>query len=103
MIQFRATAKQVQEIAANAVKASSPMGMGHLHYDYKTEFLPEMFDVTPRGLFLDYVQGRMVKLRIYKVTEELWEMHETIRPDYESWIAEYPTVQDLLKSAGITL
>jgi hypothetical protein len=98
MVQFKATPNQVKEIAVNATKASRPVGMGTLHFDSTHKFSVDDFLVDKKGLFLDYVQGRMVKLNIWRISEDVWETSDTTYNDYQSWCAKYPTYQDLLKS-----
>jgi hypothetical protein len=111
-MRFLATDDQVKQIAANAVNASIPVGMGFLHFVAGEHFKPEDFKILsqgwvesngePRGISLDYVQGRMVKLSMREVSPGLWQTNDTISADYESWICKYPTVAALLASAGVT-
>lgn len=108
---FEATEQQIRQIAANAVNASSPLGMGFLHFkvkDYKPEEIDLQFDqfgfTLSKSAFvdLDYYQGRMVKLRIRKVenTENRWMVNGEPRGDYQSWAAKYPSNRALVESAG---
>lgn len=101
-MKFKASISQVLLMAANAVSASKPVGMGMLHYkegDYK----PEDIQMQSDGVHLDYVEGRMVKLYIHKMDEEQWEVTDSEpRHDYQSWASAYPTYTALLESAGIT-
>lgn len=101
MIEFMATDDQIKQIAANAVMASEPVGLGRVHYDPYRKYKPTEFKITPRGLFLDYIGGRMVKLNIHRKTEkDMWEIDDRIDPEYQSWCDKYPTVLDLIESAG---
>ena len=95
---FKATDEQVKQIAVNAVIASSPIGMGHLHFDGTQEFDPSMFEVTNNSLHLDYVQGRMVKLNLWKNADGTWKSRDEVRLDYQSWGSKYPTFKDLVTS-----
>ncbi len=98
---FKATDEQIKTLAANAVNASQPMGMGFMHATNK-EFKPEEFDVPESGVFsLDYVQGRMVKLTLWKKDGEWKTPERDPHPEYQSWIRRYPTYGALLESAGI--
>jgi len=101
-MKIRATDEQVQKMCALAAQASRPVGMGFLHFDSDTVFKPEDFRVLPedRGVYLDYVQGRMVKLSLRRVAAGVWEAAAQISPDYESWIRTYPSYADLARAAG---
>lgn len=95
--------EQARQIAANAVNASAPMGLGHFAHKEVTYTAD---DIVPRegGIFLDYFEGRMVKLQIWK-TDDGYEMLEgEARPDYQSWAHAYPTYEQLAESVvpGIT-
>ncbi len=96
-MRFKATDDQIKQIAANAVNASRPMGMGFLHYQPEHEFKPEDFTMDKGGLYLDYVQGRMVKLYIHKDLDE-WVINGEPRSDYQSWCHKYPTYESLVNS-----
>lgn len=109
MLQFKATNDQVKQIAINAIKASAPMGMGFLSFSPDDEFKLEDIniheDTRNPGMFLDYVNGRMVKLSIWKRGEDLWETRDTPPThDYQSWCRKYNTYEDLLTSVpGVTI
>lgn len=97
-MKFNATEAQARQVAANAVNASKPMGMGFLHFDSGSVFTELDIPVAGDGsIYLDYVQGRMVKLSIAK-REDGYEIRDSISADYQSWICEYPTVEDLVNS-----
>ena len=97
-MRFEATEGQIKQIAANAVNASFPMGLGFLHFRPKRVFQASDFDAQPNGCFyLDYVQGRMVKLSIFK-REDGWEIDDNPRADYQSWVRKYPTTEALVNS-----
>lgn len=98
-IKFRATEDQIRKIAVNAIHASSPMGMGYLHFVPGDHFKPEDISISPKvGIYLDYVQGRMVKLSIIFEGDNTWTMSNDLDVEYQSWAAKYPTGEDLLKS-----
>lgn len=88
-----------------AVMASSPMGLGHFHFDpnLKEEEeveLPQIpFESNARGLFIDYFQGRMVKFRAWKKENGRWEFPDEISSAYESWVHKYPSYQALIDAA----
>ena len=100
---FKATNEQLCQIAANAVNASLPVGMGKFHYQPGKTFTPrEMGDFEDEcGLSFDYVQGRIVKLSLYRVSGQdgVFEMRPAIPdPEYHSWVQVYPTSRGLLES-----
>lgn len=103
---FKASKKQLRQVAAAATNASRPVGMGFLHYDSDRVFTPDDFkgEIDKSGLNLDYVQGRMVKIR-FAAIEGKRHYYRTYtdetNPEYESWCATYATYTDLLKVAGI--
>jgi hypothetical protein len=103
MLKFKATDKQIQVMMANAVNASTPMGMGALHYKPGSEFKPEDFKNQVALQSIDYWEGRMVKLWLFKREGGWWRCSGgELRADYQSWISTYSTMKDLLASAGIT-
>lgn len=96
MVRFKATPEQVLKIGENAATNSKPVGMGFIHFrpgpiSFETRQPPE------NELHLDYVQGRMVKLNIWKRGDH-WEMRDQCDPEYQSWHGAYGTVHELLKS-----
>ena len=104
MIEFKASGDEIRQLAVNAINASSPVGMGIIDYKDKTYTaanLGALFTVHGH-VHIDYFEGRMVKLVIRLVGQALYQMRDDLRADYETWMPTYPTVPDLLKSAGIT-
>lgn len=100
-MKFSATAEQVKAMAANAVNASSPVGLGILHFKAGADAKPDDFEIRSGALHLDYVDGRMVKLHIVSEGEpDTWEVYSEPRPDYQSWAAIYPSNADLVASVG---
>ena len=109
IIKFTATADQLLKIAANAVIASRPGGMGFLHFQDKFYVWQEMEqymrgDGTPDTpvVSLDYVDGRMVKLTIFNAERPgEYYIRDNFRPDYQSFCGTYPRVRDLIGSVGL--
>jgi hypothetical protein len=102
-MRFKATDEQVMKMCALAVAASSPVGMGFLHYSPDHTFEPEDFagSLNPHGAFLDYVSGRMVKLTLFRTDEPgVWEAADMISSDCQSWIFTYPSYGALATAAG---
>lgn len=98
-MRFFATKVQVAQIAANAVNASRPVGMGLLHFEAR-EYKPEEFRFGEE-LAMDYVQGRQVKLCVRKVVGDQWEIAGGGPSlDYQSWSTAYPTYEKLIESGG---
>lgn len=96
---------QVFQLAANAINASSPLGLGFLHMEdkeYTARDIESSIDLkyfVDYGLNFDYFKGRMVKLRIRRVGEGEYNIQpDEPRSDYQSWVMKYPTIQDLIDS-----
>lgn len=102
-MKFHATNDQLREIAALAFNASIPMGMGFLHYVPGTRRGADFAHINVGGgLNLDYVEGRMVKLNLYREEDgSLTTPAQDPRVDYQSWAVRYPTYAALLSAAGV--
>ena len=104
-IHFKATNKQIAEMSANAINASTPIGLGVMHYDpsqqTKPEELMEHVSQSAGHIGFDYFQGRMVKLNFWKHGNGRWSVRDDVSTEYQSWVRKYPTIQDLLKSVGV--
>jgi hypothetical protein len=74
------------------------MGMGFLHYNPELKLTEKDIEIRNNCINLDYVEGRMVKLRIRKIDGEKWEIIGKPSNDYQSWIAKYPTNEALVNS-----
>lgn len=97
------TDEQLRKIAALAINASAPVGMGFIRYspgDVDTADLNVKY-----GVSLDYVQGRMVKLNISRAPgSKLVEMPYGVpRREYQSWAGKYPTYAELFEAAGVAV
>lgn len=105
MKKIKATDVQMKQMAANAINASRPVGMGFLHFNEKDNAKPEDIEISNDELFLDYIGGRMVKFNAWKVegTEDQWEVRDGLHLDYQSWISTYPTWEVLAKSVGASV
>lgn len=105
-MRFIATDEQVKQMGCNAINASTPMGMGVLHYDESVVYTADMFQSGPITtlMHIDYIGGRMVKLSISRdmTLGDHWEVGAGREPtsDYQSWCSKYPTYEDLAKSVG---
>lgn len=100
-MKFTATDDQIREMCALACAASIPVGMGFLHYNREDRYSGVKFDIED-GAYLDYVDGRMVKLTIHKRPNDVWEIPRDARADYQSWVRMYPTNRALAEAAGVT-
>lgn len=92
-MRFTATEQQIKQMVALAVNASVPMGLGHFGFKAQ-KYKAEDFNARPSdGCFvLDYFQGRMVKLRILRIDDNIYDVPD-FGPliEYQSWCDEYPT------------
>ena len=105
-VEFEATEEQLLQIMANAVNHSSPAGLGFLHYQMKNYKPEEMkryiFNEGCLYSDIDYADGRMVKLAIFKGDKDgTYKIREGFSPDYQSFMHRYPTPQNLIASVGI--
>lgn len=101
-IRFTATTDQLKRVVARAVNASSPVGLGMIHYEDRQYFANQfILDADKdKKIEIDYYRGRMVKLKFMK-WDGFWEAQDEIRGDYQSWSATYPSTTALLRSEGI--
>lgn len=112
---FKATKDQILKMAALAANESLPVGLGHLHYDPDRVFTPEdmeEFYDKRNGIRLDYVQGRCLKLSVWRNDEfnslfaqtkkYPWITGAETQEHYETWRHKYPSYIDLMDAAGIT-
>jgi hypothetical protein len=96
------TEEEALKIAACAVNASIPMGLGLLHFKPKS-YTPEDMKgcMNSRGgLYIDYFEGRMVKLEIRREPDGSYSLLESVPAvDYQSWASKYPTYSALAFAA----
>ena len=99
---IKATEEQIIAAACKAIAASCPMGMGFLHYS-KVDDSPNPEEVKkylyPRGIHIDYFNGRMVKFHLQKIDENTWEGNDRISIDYQSWCLQYPSYERLFEES----
>lgn len=108
-ITFKASDKQVAEMASLAVNASipPPNSPGWLQFDPGIKFEAKDFYnlLKEQGnlLHLDYVNGRCVKMILWRGKKRNEWMYREGEPqtNWQTWISEYPTYPDLMKAAGI--
>lgn len=97
----KATKEQISQICANAVNASKVVGIGAFLFQERHEFKWDDFEKVDHGVYLDYIEGRMVKLDIINIDENIWEFRNFKREpniEYQSWAIKYPTFKDLVLS-----
>lgn len=108
-VTFKATDKQIQQMAALATNASYPPpgSPGWLHYDesviYEAKDFEKIMKEQRTWINLDYIQGRCVKFTLWrgeKRHEWRYPAHEP-RQNLQTWIGKYPTFPDLMRAAGI--
>ena len=102
IIEFTGTVDQVKLVAANAINASKPVGLGYLHYQPK-EYTINDVSLAESGIYIDYHEGRMVKLNLHRVSDSEWRVSSYVDPEYHSWASTYPSMQDLLQSAKVEI
>ena len=98
-------------VAAFAINASQPMGMGNLSYEPREYTAAEVADALtmlwPNALHgphiqVDYFEGRMVKFYARRLEPggDTYEIHTLMGPEasYQSWVKTYPTYTDLIKA-----
>ena len=111
IITFKATDKQVAQMAALATNASypPPNSPGWLHYDESVVFEAKDFMkfMKEQGnlIHLDYIQGRCVKLILWRGKKRNEWQYRSSEPqhNWQTWIDVYPTYPDLMKAAGIQI
>jgi len=98
-MEVQLTEEQAKQLAANAINASKPMGMGWLHYTPTSYTLEDAARcISDRGINIDYFEGRMVKLYVRR-NGDMYSFNDgEPRGDYQSWCVEYPTYQALIDS-----
>ncbi|MEG3955253.1 hypothetical protein [Microcoleus sp. herbarium2] len=99
---FIATEQQLKQIIFNAIDASNPFGNGHYEYCPELGVKPEDLKLNEEYLIFDYVRGRCVKLFIYKVGENCYEIEDEPIVDRQTWMGRYSTNEALIKSVDGT-
>lgn len=98
---IKCTDEQVKKMAAAAINSSRPAGLGFLHHRPKMKVKPEELTIEYDSLTIDYYQGRMVKFHARKRSEGVWDFTpDEPTSDYQSWIGNYPTYQDLFNAVA---
>lgn len=96
---IKATDDQVIEMAKLAIMNSIPMGMGFLHFRSELKKEDINLEIINGEVYLDYVQGRMVKFWATK-KEDGWKFDDSINPEYQSWCSKYPSYQALFEAVN---
>jgi hypothetical protein len=106
---FKATELDVYKVCTAAINASKPVGLGKIHYKEKVYTVDEVIqklttnhsdNLKGAWLYIDYFEGRMVKLTIdrHYRDRETWAFRGFPHPDYQSWAETYPTYEALTHS-----
>lgn len=86
-----------------AIAASEHMGLGYLHpnaEDNPSEETVRAECLSPRGISIDYYNGRMVKLYLTRTKEGYFDAPKVpANIDYQSWVRTYPTYEHLFAEA----
>ncbi|MEG4883018.1 hypothetical protein QUB75_19755 [Microcoleus sp. K1-B6] len=96
-IEFEATEQQIREIAINAIKYSKNVGWGLLRGVEKLDIHPGDIKLDDRGLSLDYVNGRCVKLFIERLSDNRWRIRDNADPEYQTWACRWVSNQTLVE------
>jgi len=98
--------REVIRMCQLAYNASYGVGLGLLNPNVKRSL---SFDDAASALskclvigeiHMDYVNGRMVKLRMHRNAEGLWEFpSRPLNPEYQSWCTVYPSYDSLVQAA----
>ena len=110
-VSFRATDKQIAQMAALATNASfpPPNSPGWLHYDetvtYEAKDFYRIVKEQRSWVNLDYIQGRCVKFSVWRGKKPREWFYAAIEPrdHWQTWIDKYPTYPDLMLAAGIKI
>lgn len=97
---IKLTENQILQLAANAVNAAQPVGIGYLQHEEKN-YTPEDMKECLKGdsLAIDYFHGRMTKLYVHQDKNGEWNFGDyNPTPEYQSWCGTYPTYQALVDS-----
>ena len=101
-MQFIATKEQLKQIISNAINASNPFGNGHYEYRPELGCEPKDLKLNENYLIFDYVRGRCVKLFIYKVGDNCYEIENEPIGNRQTWMGKYPSNEALVKSVDGT-
>ena len=97
-MKFKATNDQLKQIIFNAIEVSHPLGFGCFSYRPELEFKAEDLKLNKECLIYDYVCGRWVKLFIFEVGVDCYEIENEPIGEYQTWIGTYPTNEALVTS-----
>jgi hypothetical protein len=104
---FFANEDQIYQIFTNAINASKPVGFGRFQYKDVTYTVDEVKTALQGNtsnhmegtwLWVDYFEGRMVKLTVSRENENEWFIAGDPKIDYQSWVHKYPSYEALIKS-----
>ena len=108
MLIINATDEQVKQMFLNAINASSPMGMGFLHFEDKDYTLEDIETADEYGA--DYFHGRMMKTCFTKIkggsADGKWVVNRgpnPPNPEYQGWATKYPTYEELAATVEATV
>jgi hypothetical protein len=94
------TDKVALQMAALAINASKPMGLGDLHYKKDSKWDWSKLEILHGDtISIDYCEGRMVKFHARKVAEGKWHFSDHLALDYQSWLSTYHEWSELHRAA----
>lgn len=91
--------EQVIKMGKLAILASTPVGLGILHYDSNLKEDDIELEIKNQRLSIDYYMGRMVKFHAKKVLDNKWEFSDEISNEYQSWKMRYGSYKMLSELA----
>ena len=109
-MRFKASEKQIKQMATLACNASDVVFTNaDRNLIFETKDFDESFAIGMKrevpGLFIDYIEGRMVKFyaKAIKFDQNTrigdWEVQKILKLDFQSWCVTYPTWQKLIEMA----
>ena len=102
MLIIKGSDEQVKQMFINAINASSPIGMGMLHFEDKNYTVEDI--ETSDSYNADYFHGRMTKTHFTKVNIN-WIVGgpNPPHPEYQGWSNKYPTYEELAATVGASV
>jgi hypothetical protein len=100
IMKFIASDEQLKQIIFNAIQASKPWtnSLGVQNSMEPLSITPQHIKLNKSYLQFDYVYGRCVKLYIYQVENDSYEIEHEPTPERQTWVCKYPTNEALIKS-----
>jgi hypothetical protein len=92
MIRFKADNTALAQIIQVIINRSKPFGAGMNDYEIKLYGINEIKEILNKQLSFrndiisfDYFRGRMVKIILKRIDEDIWETGDQLEWEYQSW------------------